>query len=384
MSRANGTVVLFLGESNFDNIGSMVPALADGFAQLGFDPVIVDIRRTGHEDRLLEIIRSRKVAAFISVSGFGLPPSPDSDAVRIFNDVGAPMLGVFLDHPFCLRDRVDLPLNNYHATFPAVHAGAFCERYIRSGGAFHHLPHGSVERVTKPWVDRDINLLFTGSLFLPPDAQRAAWRDHGTAVERKLNNIVDLVWLDLARPLEESVREVLGEDVDFETLLPYMKTVDDYIRNAQRVDAIVALANLQPTVIGPGWEAFADDLPRVRFVGQKTISEALEMTDRSRAILNPFPGYNDSHERVFNAMAGGSAVLSSRSDYYESEYSREDIFFLPNRALDMPSAVAGLLADKDRLRVMAAAGQRRFLSGHTWTHRARSLAQIGEILPTAA
>ena len=68
-----------------------------------------------------------------------------------------------------------------------------------------------------------------------------------------------------------------------------MKTVDDYIRNAQRVDAIVALADLRPTVIGLGWEAYADDLPLVRFVGQKTIEESLEMTDRSRAILNPFP-----------------------------------------------------------------------------------------------
>ncbi len=383
MSRENGTVVLFLGESNFGNIGSMVLALADGFAQLSFDPFIVDIRRSGHEDQLLEIIRSREVVAFIFLSGFGLPSSPDSEAVRIYNDVSAPTFGVFLDHPFRLRDRVDLPLNNYHATFPAGHAGVFCQRYIRSCGAFHHLPHGSVDRETRPWVDRDINLLLTGSLFVPPETQRAAWRNHGVAVERKLNNIVDLVWIDLARPLEESVREVLGEDVDFETLFPYMKTVDDYIRNAQRVDTIAALAGLRPTVVGPGWDAFADDLPQVRFAGQRTIAEALEMMDRSRAILNPFPGYNDSHERVFNAMAGGSAVLSSRSAYYESECSSEDMFFLPNRALDMPSAVANLLADKDRLRIMAAAGRRRFLSAHTWTHRARYLAQIGKILPTA-
>ena len=362
----------------------MVPALADGFGQLGFDPVIIDIRRAGHEDRLFEVIGSREVVAFISVSGFGLPPSPASDAVRIFNEADVPMLVVFLDHPFCLHDRVDLPLKNYHATFPSGHVGAFCERYIRPGGAFHHLPHSSVERATTPWAVRDIDLLLTGSLFLPPNTQRAAWGDHGADVEGKLNDIVDLVWLDLARPLEVSVREVLGEDVDFETLFPYMKTVDDYIRNAQRVDAIVALADLRPTVIGPGWEAYADDLPLVRFVGQKTIEESLDMTNRSRAILNQFAGYNGSHERVFNTMAGDSAVLSSRSVYYESEFSPENMFFLPNRALDMRSAVADLLADKDRLRAMAAAGQQRFLNAHTWTHRARSLAQIGEILPVAA
>ena len=39
-------------------------------------------------------------------------------------------------------------------------------------------------------------------------------------VEAKLNDIVDLVWLDLTRPLEVSVREVLGEDVDFESPIP--------------------------------------------------------------------------------------------------------------------------------------------------------------------
>ena len=95
----------------------MVPALADGFGQLGFDPVIIDIRRAGHEDRLFKVIGSREVVAFISVSGFGLPPSPASDAVRIFNDVDAPILVVFLDHPVFLRDRIDMPLKNYHATF---------------------------------------------------------------------------------------------------------------------------------------------------------------------------------------------------------------------------------------------------------------------------
>ena len=40
---ARGTVVLFRGESNFGNIGSMVTALADGFGRLSFDPVIVDM-----------------------------------------------------------------------------------------------------------------------------------------------------------------------------------------------------------------------------------------------------------------------------------------------------------------------------------------------------
>ena len=69
---ARSTVVLFRGESNFGNIGSMVTALADGFGRLSFDPVIVDIFKDGYENRLMEIIRSRKIIAFISVSGFGL------------------------------------------------------------------------------------------------------------------------------------------------------------------------------------------------------------------------------------------------------------------------------------------------------------------------
>ena len=234
-----------------------------------------------------------------------------------------------------------------------------------------------------PWEDRDIDLLLTGSLFLPPEAQKAAWCDHGAAVERKLNDIADLVCSDLARPLEESVREVLGEDVDFETLYPYMKTVDDYIRNALRVDSIVALAYLRPTVDGPGWKAYNDKLLLVRFLEEKSIKDAVKISGRARVILNPFPGYNDSHERVFNAMASGCAVISSRSVYYESEFSSENIFFLPNCGLDMQSALTDLMVDNDRIQVMAASGQRRVLNAHTWMHRARSLANIGKILPKA-
>ena len=128
MSKANGTVVLFLGHSNFGNIGSMVLALADGFDQLRFDSVIIDIRRAGYEVQFLDIIRSRKIVGIISVSRFGLPPSPKSNAIRIFNKVNAPILAVFLDHPFCLYKSVALPLKNFYATFPAGHAATFCER----------------------------------------------------------------------------------------------------------------------------------------------------------------------------------------------------------------------------------------------------------------
>lgn len=376
MSAVPDTVVLFLGDSNYGNIGSMVPALAGGFEALGLTSVILDLRASGHERELARLAREERIAALVAVSGFGLPPGPGSSAVDVFNAMGVPVLGVFLDHPFCLRERIDLPLERYHASFPAGHAAAFCRRYIRSSENYHHLPHASTPCDPLPWEARDIDLLLTGSLFLPPAAQRAAWRDHGPDVEARLNDVVDLVRADYARPLEVSVRGVIGDDVGFEAIFPYMKTVDDYIRNVQRVDAVQALAPLRPTVVGPGWAAYADNLTSVNFIGETTIHEALDMTRRARAIVNPFPGYNDSHERVFNAMAVGTAVMTSRSAFYDQAFSRGEVLTLSNEAADMPQGVSQALMDDDRLRTMAMAGRQRLEEAHTWTHRAAALMKM--------
>jgi len=376
MNTKRDTIVLFLGESDFGNIASMVAALADGFREAGLKTTIIDVRKADYGNKLAAVAAAETAAALVCVSGFGLPPSPDSPAVARFNEMGVSVIGVFLDHPFCLRDRIDLPLKDYHACFPAAHAVDFCKRFIRPGPAYHHLAHGGVPREPLDWSARDIPMILTGSLFMPPEEQRRRWHEHGLEVETRLNDITDLVWQDLSRPLESCVLEVLGGDPDFDTIFPYMKTVDDFVRNAQRLDVVRALASLPLTVVGPGWGPYAESMPGVCFVGETTIQETLALMDRAKVVLNPFPGYNDSHERVFNAMAGGAAVLTSRSTYYVEAFAADEIFFLPNRSDGLAQWITPLMKDDDRVSATALAGRRRFMREHTWACRAERLCHL--------
>ncbi|MBC8158728.1 MAG: glycosyltransferase family 1 protein, partial [Alphaproteobacteria bacterium] len=299
---------------------------------------------------------------------------PNSRAVQVFNDIGVPVVGVFLDHPFQLRDRIDLPLARYHVSFPALHAARFCRTYIRDDITYHHLAHGTDVRLAKPWSERDISLIFIGSVFQQPEQQRAQWRDHGPDVERDLNDILDLVRGNLARPLEDSVVEVIGADnISFGRILPYMKTIDDFLRNAQRIECVQALSSLPLVVVGGGWEAFADHMPGVQFMGEKTIAQSLSLVDSSKAVLNPFPGYNDSHERVFNAMAGGSAALTNRSAYLEETFDETEIFFLANDAKGLAKSVGILIADDNRLAELATRGRTKMQAAHTWSARAGNI-----------
>ena len=367
-------IVLFNGEGTYGSVGAMVPGLADGFAALGLDPVIIDLTNPGHERRFHEIAEGAAADAIICVSGFGLPDRPDSPAIEVFNRSGASVVGVFLDHPFCLRDRIDLPLDGYQASFPAGHAANFVGQFIRDDLACHHLPHGAVRRADLPWAERALPLVLVASLFLPPEAQRRAWRDYGRDVETRLNEIADIAGRDLARPLEAAVLDVIGDDAGFEDLFPYMKTVDDYLRNWQRVACVEALAAFPLTVVGQGWETYAEKFPGVRFAGEQPISEAMAAIDRAKAVLNPFPGYNGSHERVVNAMAGGAAALTSRSDYYADAFGASEIIYLDDA--DPAAGVAALLADDARLEAVASNGRARMLVEHTWERRAERIADF--------
>ena len=368
MSSRDSVAVLFKAECSYGNVNCMVDALARSLGRLGVAADIVHVGDREDEARLLDLVRSRKVAFFLSVSGFGLPAAGSA----FYDDAAAPVFAFFLDHPYCLEHAVRLPLARLAVSFPAPHAVAFCRSFLRDDIAVHHIPHGAEPQKPMPWEERDIAVLFAGTVFAEPGSLRDGWRRHGRQVEATLNDILDLCRRDLARPLEDCVLEVLGEGAgDLQSLLPYMKTIDDYLRNEERVAAVKALRHLPLVVAGGGWPALIGDPGNARFLGEKTSAETLELTAASKIVLNAFPGYNGSHERVFNAMACGAVALTGQSRLFADLFAAGEIVFQAPGAL--AEQTAALLADDAGLRQVAEKGRAAFMAAHTWDHRAQRI-----------
>ena len=95
------------------------------------------------------------------------------------------------------------------------------------------------------------------------------------------------------------------------------------------------------------------------------------MTAASKIVLNAFPGYNGSHERVFNAMACGAVALTGQSRLFADLFAAGEIVFQAPGAL--AEQTAALLADDAGLRQVAEKGRAAFMAAHTWDHRAQRI-----------
>lgn len=368
-----GDVLLFKGHSDFDSVNAMVAACADALAQIGFAPTVLDVRAADHIARALAVIRSGRLAFTLCLSGLGLPEEGFGEG--FYAETDAPVVALWLDHPVFLYPRLRLPVARLVSTFPAPHHVAFCRAKVRGERPALHLAHGAAPTPARPWRERDIPVLFSGSALLPdPETMRAGWADaYGAAVAKDLNAVVETHVAAPARPLEEVIASVVG-DRPVEQLYAYYKVADDYLRSRAKVAFLNAAARLPVTVIGRGWQGLeTNGGSRLKVLPEMPAPRVAELMARSRIVLNLLPPYFGSHERPFQAMAAGAVAATLPLSWFDGTVAKDAYMALPYEPAACADALAAALADDDRLAATASAGTAAFLAGHTWRHRMAAL-----------
>lgn len=357
-----GRAVLFSGRSEHGSVNAMVLGLADGLATAGWETAVVDTAAPDLPGRL-DAALARPVDLFVAVNGIGLPTAGPS----FYDRMRAPVVVWLLDHPIYHPDKIAAPVPDARiAVVSPRHAD-----YVRAAhGAttkVFHLAHGAAPGAGHAWAERDIKLLACGSpLEADPEAFRNNWTRHGPAVAERLNRMVEIHHAVPLRPLDDIARDVLAlERPDGAAIHPYFATVDTYLRSRIKVNTLRVLATRwgkDLTICGHGWEAL---LPEARCRGAVPAAETLSLMGRARVTLNLLPPYYASHERVFQAMAWGSAAASTPSELWNA-------WFPPDTWLELGETAD--LGEETAWEAIAAAGHRAFTAGgHDWQGRAKTL-----------
>jgi hypothetical protein len=379
-SPTSGDVLLFKGHSDFASVNEMVRQCAEALAELGFRPTVLDVRDQGHIAAALKVVRGGRLAFTLCLSGIGLPDEGFGEG--FYAETAAPVVALWLDHPVFLYPRLRLPLARLVSTFPAPHHVAFCQAKVRADRPALHLPHGAAPGPKRPWRERDIAVLFSGStIHAMPAAARDGWAAaHGAAVAAQLNAISEEHLARPIRPLEDAIVAVVGER-PIEQLYSYYKVVDDYLRSRAKVAFLNAAARLPITVIGRGWEGLAPKANGgLRMLPEMPAPEVAELMGRSRVVLNLLPPYFGAHERPFQAMAAGAAAATLPLSWFDTAVAKDAYLALPYEPAAFADALAGALGDDGRLHTVAAAGAAALAAGHTWRHRMETLlAALGSI-----
>lgn len=371
-------VVFVTAKTKHGNVERMSAALADGFAELGFRTADFFVGETAGTGDVEATLRAHPGAALVSMN-IHFPYLNHHAA--LFAD--RPVFLYSLDPPVYFLDAVA-----FLVRLPNCHLGLNSRSYAGVVDAFlpgtrhHFMPHGAAPRDPLPWEARDVPVFFCGNRAVDAEEKRASWAEHGAPFEALLNQMADAQLAAPAGDLFGVVRALMPEPfaTDARRIIGCMFLVDEYVRARFRDDLLGALTDVDVHVYGGGWENLAAGAGRMRVHGPLEAQAVQEVMSRAKVVLNAFPPCYDSHERLFDGMAAGAAIAAPAGAFLRDAFGRDAIIGIENAA-DAATQVGAALADDARTRAAAEATHRRFLDGHTWTHRARSVAGILGISP---
>jgi hypothetical protein len=238
-----------------------------------------------------------------------------------------------------------------------------------------------------PVENRPIDLLFAGNYvalsdLLPKiDGMDAESRDYYFSIAKEL----------IAHPnraIDEVILEYLGRDfpeADSREFLPVMYSmvfIDLYVRSYFRREIVCSLAEagLPLAVIGKDWEKSGCRNPEnLHQTGQLDSRCCLSYMQQSKLSLNIMPWFKDgAHDRIFNAMLQGSAVVTDSSRYLDeilTDGENAILYSLEEREL-LPDLIRDALRSPARLADIASQGYRTAQGAHTWAHRAEYILKL--------
>ena len=114
----------------------------------------------------------------------------------------------------------------------------------------------------KPWEAKEIKLFYCGTLRENPVTQRQTWSQYGKHIETRLNAILEEHLASAGETLFESIKRTLAETIDCNNPMiihPYYVTLDLYLRDHYRVEALKSIKKAPLNLAGSGWETVLGD-----------------------------------------------------------------------------------------------------------------------------
>lgn len=364
------TIILPTGDSLVGSVAAQLAGFGAAFRALGHQVLTPDSRRPDYGRQVAQAAARGDVAFVLCHSGIGFDQTPGP--ANLYRRLELPVVAVYVDPALLYWDQIALDDVDHLVTLISDDDVAWCRRQL-PGRRFLMLPHAA-EPVAEPlpWKDRDLDIVLAASAAGAPDELRAGWQGFGPAVAARLDAMREAQAAQPERHLAELVAEV-GRDLGLDLAAPlsahpYVATLDRYLRSALRWQAVEALLDRPLTVIGNGWDRLAARDGRARFLGQMQLAAAQDLVGRAKVALNPMTGYHGSHERVFHAMASGTAALTTGSAFWRGE-----AVACCDPGSGPADAAAALLADDAACRALARRGWADLAGRHGYVLRAQGI-----------
>lgn len=379
------TVILFVGENQYEVLTDFTIDIAQSFIQFGYDVEIINLIEPTAANQLVTTINTKKIAFFFSMNaiGHGLKTNDQS----LYDALNIPFFAFLVDHPMYMLHRITDIKNLIVSCVDTNHVD-FLNKYIDSQCTKIFIPHGAtindqfIHHNIKSIKEREFDLLFTGS-YNDFESYRKNWKSY----DEKISNLFDTIMENALYQNSSSVIEIAenifidrGIDTDNITenalYLELLWDVDRYIRFRRRYETLNSLSSLDIRfeVFGNGWENVRFKGNSIRLNPPIIFEVAQEKMANSKMVLGVLPNFiNGGHERIFNTMINGSVSLVDENPYINKTFDNQKHLITYKWKDNLEEIVLNGLDDDNKLQNIANQSREITLSNHTWLLRSKEI-----------
>ncbi len=362
----------------------------------GAECLVIDAGIIDRELIRLKAFLIKEVTAVISLNNIGMHLEFE-DGLNIWDQYQIPFYNILMDHPFHYKTALDRAPEQMILLCMDRNHVEYVKRFFPNIKRVAFFPHAGIELQKKdaayagescyvPIEERKIDVLYAGGLSryaaegLIPDLGSIREFDAFELVKNALEKLINNPELTTEHVIEQCLQEInfkindkkLGETIAELRFLDAL-AVSFYREQAVR---ILAENGVTVTVFGVGWDRCEWESPNVVYAGVTSPAQILELMNQSKIVLNTMTWFKQgAHDRIFNGMLAGAAVVSDRSEYVEEIFTKQkqlQLFSLDG-IKELPEIVQSLLQHPRVAQDMADCGYEETRRRHMWINRLQDI-----------
>ena len=388
----NTTVIFFKGL--YDTLDLFSAKLIEVFEEWGYGIFVYNTADVeGSKQELLTLLcnsvteQKRCVVITFNNMGYNL----EENGVNVWERYEIPYINILMDHPF----HFERPLREASGTSIVLCTDRnhvkYLRRYYKNIQQVDFLPHAGIElgRKHKVLKDRKIDVLYAGALPIYTVADMIPSLDEMYGLD--LQDMMQDVLRDLVTHSEKTTEQAIEEYVqsvgrglseeELRNVIIHMRFLDSYATSFFREQAVRILVEngIHVTAYGVGWDRCEwSSNPYLNYGGKVMAPQILPLMNDSKVVLNTMTWFKaGAHDRIFNGMLAGAAVVSDDSTYLQREFTdgKELVLFRRNELMQLPERVYELFGHMDKAQEMADCGYLAAKECHTWKNRAEYIVE---------